>query len=70
MIKKNISRRQQQQNEIEAQPLKVHLDLLAMWVQMAAESHGENCADAWLNVRRLSHALEVRAARYTRTWRG
>jgi len=69
MIKKNISRRDQLENEIELQPVESHVNLLRCWIAIAGETNGPACAHAWQNVRRLSHALEIRAARYARSWR-
>ena len=47
-----------------------HLRLLNGWVEIAGETHGAACADAWANVKRLSEKMYRRANRYESSWRG
>ena len=62
MVEKKLGAAKNEEAQIG--PVDSHVDLLRFWVNVAGESHGPACAEAWKNVRRLAHSLQLRAARH------
>lgn len=60
--KKNAAEFSRKMERVEI-PIESQTDLLRVWIQLAGESKGRECAEAWATVRRIAHAMEIRAAR-------
>ncbi len=49
-------------------PIESQLNLIRGWVAIAGETHGEDCAEAWQQVKRLANELEQKADRFATNW--
>jgi hypothetical protein len=65
---RTITPRNRMHSSFDNVPIEGQLNLIRGWVAIAGETHGEDCAEAWQQVKRLANNLERRADEFATNW--